>query len=71
MFRLNSGQKGLNCEQTSRFLLPACGIIGFTSNQDVGVALVISWKRTDVVYVKTLEWIVGGAYEWMRLDEDF
>jgi hypothetical protein len=30
--------------------------------QDVGVALVIGWK--------TLEWIVGGACEMMRPDED-
>jgi len=30
--------------------------------QDVGVALVIGWK--------TLEWIVGGAREMMRPDED-
>ena len=27
----------------------------------VGMALVIGWKRTDVVYVKTLEWIVKGC----------
>ena len=28
--------------------------------KDVGVALVVRWKRSDVVYVKTLEWIVVG-----------
>ena len=39
--------------------------------KDVGVALVIRWKRSDVVYVKTLEWIVVGACEGMRPDEDF
>ena len=38
---------------------------------NVGVALVIDWKRTDVVYVQTLEWIVGRTSEWMRLNEDF
>jgi hypothetical protein len=37
----------------------------------VGVALVISWKRSDVVYVKILEWIVGSAFERMRADEDY
>ena len=41
------------------------------ASRDVGVALVIDWKRTDVVYVQTLEWIVGCASEWMRLNEDF
>ena len=38
--------------------------------QDVGVALVIDWKRTDVVYMETLEWVVECASKWMRLNED-
>ncbi len=37
----------------------------------MGVALVIRWERTDVVYMKTLKWIVGCACEGMRLDENF
>jgi hypothetical protein len=37
----------------------------------VGVALVIDWERTDVVYMKTLEWIVGCTSEWVHLNEDF
>jgi hypothetical protein len=37
----------------------------------VGVALVIDWKRTDVVCVETLEWIIGCKSEWNRLNEDF
>ena len=35
----------------------------------MGVALVIDWKRTDVVYVETLEWVVGCASKWMRLND--
>ena len=37
----------------------------------MGVTLLVWSERSNMVYMKTLKWIVGCASKWMRLNEDF
>ena len=50
-------------------LMGLCYLVGNSTTHLENASIIT--KRTDVVYVQTLEWIVGCASEWMRLKVDF